>query len=85
MFIGNRRTKRPIRAYRARGNAVFIPKDAILHDVRTSSEPGYPFPIGMRIASQKNPSIHVFESRGETLYMHFANGLMKATMEAVED
>jgi hypothetical protein len=85
MFIGNRRTTRPIRAYRARRNAVIIPKDAILHAVRTSSEPGYPFPIGMRIASQKNPSIHIFEYGGETLYTHFSHGLIAATTETVEE
>lgn len=79
MFIGNRRTKHAIRAYRAPGDAVFIPKGALLRDVRTSSEPGYRFPIAMRFAARKNPNLHIFEYEGETLYMHFANGLMEAT------
>ena len=85
MFLGNRRTTRPIRAYRSPGEAVFIPKDSVLRDVRTSTEPGYPVPIAMAIVARQNPSLHVFEFRGETLYMHFSQGLMKATMEAVEE
>jgi hypothetical protein len=60
---------------------VFIPRDAILHDVRTSNEPGHRFPIAMGIVAQKNPSMHVFEYQGETLYMHFANGLIESTTE----
>lgn len=81
MFIGDRRTKHPIRALRSPGNAVMIPKDVILHDVRTSVEPGYPFPIEMSLAARKNPSMHIFEYEGETLYMHFTHGLMEATTE----
>jgi len=81
MFIGNLRTERPIRAYRAPGDAVFIPKDSVLRDVRTSTEPGYPVPIAMAIVARQNPSLHIFEYRRETLYMHFANGLMEATMK----
>jgi hypothetical protein len=79
MFIGDRRTRRPVRAFRSPANVVIIPKDAILHDVRTSNEPGYRFPIAMRIVAQKNPSMHMFEYQGETLYMHFVHGLMGAT------
>jgi hypothetical protein len=60
---------------------VFIPKDAVLHDVRTSTEPGYRFPVAMRIVALQNPSLHIFEYRGETMYVHFVHGLMKATVE----
>ena len=81
MFIGDRRTKHSIRALRSPGNAVMIPRNAILHDVRTSTEPGYRFPIAMRFAARKNPGMYVFEYRGETLYMHFVHGLMEATTE----
>ena len=81
MFIGNRRTKHPIRALRSSGNAVLIPRNAILRDVRTSNEPGYRFPIAMRIAARQNPSMHIFEYEGETLYMHFTHGRMEATTE----
>jgi hypothetical protein len=79
MFIGDRRTTRPIRAFRSPANVVLIPKDAILHDVRTSTEPGYRFPVAMSIAARKNSAMHIFEYAGETLYMHFANGLIEAT------
>ena len=79
MFIGDRRTKHSIRAFRSPGYAVKIPRNAILHDVRTSTEPGYRFPIAMQITARKNPSMYVFEYRGETLYMHFVHGLMEAT------
>jgi hypothetical protein len=76
MFIGDRRTKHSIRAFRSPDHVVVIPKDAILHDVRTSIEPGYRFPIAMRFVARKNPSMHIFEYQGETLYMHFVHGLM---------
>ena len=79
MFIGDRITRRYIRAFRSPGNVVVIPRNAVLHDVRTSEEAGYRFPIVMRIVAQKNPSMHVFEYRGETLYVRFANGLIEAT------
>jgi hypothetical protein len=81
MFIGDRRTKHSIRALRSPGHAVVIPKDAILRDVRTSGAPGYRFPIAMRFAARKNPSMYVFEYRGETLYLHFVHGLIEATTE----
>ena len=84
MFIGNRKTKHAIRAYRARGDAVSIPKGAFLSDVRTSTEPGHQFPTAMSRAARKNPSLHIFEYDGETLYMHFAHGLMEAA-EAVKE
>jgi len=71
----------PIRALRSPGNAITIPSNAILHHVRTSNEPGYRFPIAMRVAARRNPSIHIFEYEGETLYMHFVHGLMEATTE----
>lgn len=79
MFIGDRRTKCPIRAFRSPAHVVVIPSGAILRDVRTSAEPGYRFPIALKVVAQRNPSLHVFEYRGETLYMHFAHGLMEAT------
>jgi hypothetical protein len=79
MFIGDRRTKHEIRALRAPGDAVVIPKNAILRDVRTSIEPGYRFPIAMRATARTNPSMYIFEYRGETLYLHFVHGLMKST------
>src|SRR5215472_15397209 len=81
MLIGNRRTTRPIRAFRSPGDAVSIPQGAILREVRTSSEPRYRFPVAMKIVALHNPSLHVFEYRGETLYVHFVYGLMKATEE----
>ena len=81
MFIGERRTTRPIRALRSPVHPIVIPKDAILHNVRTSLEPGYPFPAAMTEAARKNPSQHIFEYQGETLYMHFTHGLMDATTE----
>ena len=81
MYIGNRRTNRDIRAFRSPVEVVVIPKGAALRDVRTSTEPGYRFPIAMRIVARKNPSMHVFEYRGETLYVHFVHGLMDATTE----
>jgi hypothetical protein len=79
MFLGNRRTKHSIRAFRAPGEAVVIPKDAVLRDVRTSTEPGYRFPVAMKIVALQNPSLHVFEYRGVTLYVPFVHGLMEAT------
>jgi hypothetical protein len=44
--------------------------------VRTIREPGYPCPAAMTDAARKNSSQHIFEYQGETLYMHFALGLM---------
>jgi hypothetical protein len=79
MFIGDRRTKHSIRALRSPTDAVVIPKNAVLRDVRTSAELGYRFPIAMRFVVRKNPSMYIFEYRGETLYMHFVHGLMEAT------
>jgi hypothetical protein len=79
MFIGDRRTKHSIRAYRAPGEAVVIPKDSVIRDVRTSTEPGCRFPVAMKIVAWQNPSLHVFEYRRETLYVHFAHRLMDAT------
>jgi hypothetical protein len=75
----------PHRALRSPGHVVVISKNAIQHDVRTSSEPGYRFPISMKIVAGQNPSLHVFEYRGETLYMHEAHGLMDATTEVEPD
>ena len=63
-----------MRAFRSPGELVVIPQDAILRDVRTSNEPGYRYPIAMGFAAKKNPSMHIFEYRGETLYMHFVHG-----------
>ena len=83
MFVGDRRTKHAIRAFRSRGDSLLIPADAILRDVRTSSEPGYRFPISMSLAARQNPSMHIFEYEGETLYMHFTHGLMEATTEVM--
>jgi hypothetical protein len=79
MFIGDRRTKHSIRAFRSPANVVFIPKGATLHDVRTIREPGYSFPAAMTDAARQNPSQYIFEYQGETLYMHFAHGLIEAT------
>ena len=81
MFIGDRKTKHSIRAFRSPANAVVIPEGAILHDVRTSVEPGYRLPIALKVVAQPNPSLHIFEYRGETLYMHFVHGLIEATTE----
>ena len=78
-FIGDRRTKHPIRALRSPVHPIVIPKDAILHNVRTSLEQGYQFPAAMTEAARKNPSLHIFEYQGETLYMHFVHGLIEAT------
>ena len=85
MFIGDRRTKHSIRAFRSQANVVVIPKDAILRDVCSSTEPGYRFPIAMRFVARKNPSMHIFEYQGETLYMHFVHGLMEATTAVEAD
>ena len=85
MYIGNRRTNRGIRAFRSPGDAVVIPKGAALHDIRTSTEPGYRLPIAMRIIARKNPSMYVFEYRGETLYIHSVHGLMEATIEIASE
>jgi len=67
MFIGDRRTKHAIRAFRSPAHMVVIPKDAMLRDVRTAVEPGYRFPASLRIMAQANPNLHIFEYRGETL------------------
>ena len=85
MFIGDRRTNRSIRAFRSPGQVVIIPKDSILRDVRTIREPGYRFPAAMTDAARQNPSQYIFEYQGETLYMHFAHGLMEATMGIKSD
>jgi hypothetical protein len=85
MFLGDRRTKHSIRAFRSPADVVVIPKDAILRDVRTIREPGYPFPAAMTDAARKNPSQHIFEYQGETLYMHFAYGLMDATTQVTPE
>ena len=71
----------PIRAFRSPAKVVVIPKDAILRDVRTSIELRDPFPAAMTDAARKNPSLHIFEFQGETLYIHFVHGLMEATTE----
>ena len=68
MVIGNRKTKHSIRACHATGEVVFIQKGAVLHDVRT--------------AVRKNPRLHIFEYRAETLYMRFAQRLMEVTETA---
>jgi hypothetical protein len=81
MFIGNRRTKHSIHAFRSPANVVVIPKDAVLHDVRTTVELGYRFPAALRIMARTTSSLHIFEYRGETLYMPFAHGLIEATIE----
>jgi hypothetical protein len=85
MFLGDRKTKHSIRAFRSPADVVAIPKDAILRDVRTIREPGYPFPAAMRMAARKNPSQHIFEYQGETFYMHFVHGLMEATTKATPE
>jgi hypothetical protein len=85
MFIGNRRTTHAIRAYRSPAHLVVIPRGVVLRDVRPCDEPGYQVPLAMKIAVRKNPAMYVFEYRGETLYMHFSNGLIAATMVAVEE
>jgi hypothetical protein len=64
---------------------VVIPKGVILRRVRTSGERGYPFPAGMRGVTPENPSLHIFEYQGETLYMHFVHGLIEATTEIKSD
>ena len=81
MFIGDRRTRRPIRAFRSPTDAVVIPRNAILTDVRTSTEPGHRFPIAMRIAARKNQAMFIFEYAGETLYTPFTDPLMELTTE----
>jgi hypothetical protein len=81
MFIGNRRTKHSIHAFRSPANVVVIPKDAVLNDVRTTVELGYRFPAALRIMARTNPSLHIFEYRGETLYIPFAHGLVEATTD----
>jgi hypothetical protein len=80
MYIGDHRTKHPIRAFRTPAEPVVIPKGKTLHDVRTRAEPAYRFPIAMRVEARNNVAMHIFEYAGETLYMHFAHGLMEATM-----
>jgi len=80
MFIGDRRTKRPIRAFRSPANIVIIPKGARLCDVRTAVEvPGYRFPAALRIMARTNQNLHIFEYRGETFYTHESHGLMEGT------
>ena len=79
MFIGDRKTKHETRAFRARSQTVVIPKNAILHDVRTRCEPGYPFPVALPAVAHEKPKHVHFEYRGETLYLHFVHGLIEAT------
>jgi hypothetical protein len=76
MFLGDRRTTQSIRAFRSPGNVV----------VRTAVEMGaYRFPAALRIMARTNPTLHIFEYRGETLYTHEAHGLMEATTEVEAD
>jgi len=63
-------------------HVVVIPKGGTLHNVRTSVEPSHRLPIAVRIGARKNPSMHIFKYRGETLYMRFAHGLIEALTEA---
>ena len=80
MFIGDRRTKHAIHAFRSPANMVVIPKDARPCDVRTAVEvPGYRFPAALRIMARTNQNLHIFEYRGETFYTHEPHGLMEAT------
>jgi hypothetical protein len=76
MFIGDFRTKHPIRAFRSPNNIVDIPKDA------TPAPPLKSFPAALRIMAR---NLHIFEYRGETLYMHEAHGLMGAITEVELD
>jgi hypothetical protein len=39
----------------------------------------------MRIMARTKPDLHIFEYRGETLYMHFLHGLIEATTEVELD
>jgi hypothetical protein len=85
MFIGDRRTKHPIRAFRSPANIVIIPKGARLCDVRTAVETGYRFPAALRIMARTNQNLHIFEYRGETFYTHESHGLMEATTGAEQE
>jgi hypothetical protein len=85
MFLGDRRTTHSIRAFRSPAHVVVIPKGAILRDVRGSIEPGYRFPTALRIMARTKPDLHIFEYRGETLYVHEVHGLMEATTEVELD
>ena len=64
---------------------VVIPNGAILRDVRGTIEPGYRFPAAMRIIARTKPDLHIFEYRGETLYMYEVHGLIEATTEVELD
>jgi hypothetical protein len=81
LYIGDRRTKHPIRAFRSPGHVVVIPKSSTLHDVRTGEEVGYRYPAAMRVLAREHPELYLFEWRGETLYTHSAHPLMELTEE----
>lgn len=66
MFIGDRKTKRSIRALRSPGEAVIIPKGMILRDVRTHTN-GEPLRTTLISMAKSNPGMYLFEFRGETL------------------
>jgi hypothetical protein len=86
MFIGDRRTTRPIHGFRSPASIVIIPKGARLCDVRTAVEvPGYRFPAALRIMARTNQNLHIFEDRGETLYTHEAHGLIEATTSVEQE
>ena len=63
---------------------MLIPKGATLRDVRTGVE-GYRFPAALRVMARTKPSLHIFEYRGETLYVHEGRGLMDGTTEVEAD
>jgi hypothetical protein len=82
MLIGDRRTKHTIRAFRSPAHMAVMPKNATLHNVRTSSAfQGHRCSDLIRDMARRNPNLHIFEYRGETLYMHFVHGLIEATTE----
>jgi hypothetical protein len=85
MFLGDRRTTHSIRAFRSPAHVVVIPNGAILRDVRGSIEPGYRFPAAMRIMAGTKISLHLFEYKGETLYVHEVHSLLEATTEVELD
>ena len=86
VFIGNRRTTQSIRAFRSPASVVVIPEGKTLHDVRTGVEmDGYRFPAALRIMARTDHQLHLFEYRGETLYLSEAYGLMEATTEVEAD
>jgi hypothetical protein len=81
MIIGDRITKHAIRAFRSPSKVIVIPKGATLHDVRTGEEPGYRVPAAMRVLAREKPRLYLFEYRGGTLYVPFAEPLMELTAE----